>query len=274
MRRFPLSVLILFLSAGIVLVVFSLENQPHAFKECMSCHGTEKVTSSVSRKLRAPVTQLCTDACHRTVLTQGYMHPVNVAPRKVSVPVDLPLSLTGEIVCSTCHDIHVDYRTPYGELSHFLRRGERGKAFCRICHKKTGSPGAGHGAYLGEAHFQSRYVVTDSSQELDGMSKNCISCHDGSFASSPTIMAGSWVHEKSLIANDRGSHPIGIDYEACRARRGRKTDLKPIPAVDWRIHFFQGKLGCGSCHDPYSLIPKKLVMSDKHSQLCFSCHLI
>jgi predicted CXXCH cytochrome family protein len=271
MKRYPMMVLIFLLTVFVVLVVFSLENQPHAFKECISCHYTEKGRSSVSRRLRAPVTQLCTDACHRTVLTQGYMHPVNVTPQKIPVPADLPLSPDGEIVCSTCHDIHMDYRTRYGELSHYLRRGERGKAFCRICHKRAGT---GHGTYLGEAHFQARYVVTDSSQEIDPLSKNCISCHDGSFASSPTIMAGSWTHEKSLVANDRGSHPIGIDYEACRMRQGRKTDLKPISSVDWRIRFFQGKLGCGSCHDPYSLIPKRLVMSDKRSQLCLSCHLI
>ena len=87
-------------------------------------------------------------------------------------------------------------------------------------------------------------------------------------------MAGSWTHEKSFLNNDRNSHPIGMDYEARRSLRGRKTDLRPMDLVDRRIRFFNGKVGCGSCHDPYSTIEKQLVMSDEQSKLCYSCHMM
>ena len=59
-----------------------------------------------------------------------------------------------------------------------------------------------------------------------------------------------------------------------RFDRGAKTDLKPMATVDRRLRFFNGKVGCGSCHDPYSTIHKKLVMSDENSKLCFSCHIV
>ena len=106
------------------------------------------------------------------------------------------------------------------------------------------------------------------------MSRNCVSCHDGTFASSISIQAGAWRHEKNFMLHDQGSHPIGIDYEAARINRGRKSDLKPLSLVDVRIRFFDGKVGCGSCHNPFSTLQKKLVMTDENSKLCFSCHVL
>ena len=103
-------------------------------------------------------------------------------------------------MCGTCHDVHSDYFTPYGTPTHFLRRQERGKAFCKICHGNLDALSRGHTASLGEAHFRSQYIVTDSRQELDPMSRNCISCHDGAFATSVTIQAGVWTTWKELYA--------------------------------------------------------------------------
>ena len=137
-----------------------------------------------------------------------------------------------------------------------------------------GSIKAGHAGMIGEAHFQPKYVQTSSSQAIDPLSKNCISCHDGSFASSVNINAGAWTHRKELMPHDAGSHPIGVDYENARAAKGRRTLLRPIGMVDRRVRFFDGKVGCGSCHDPYSTIEKRLVMSDARSRLCFSCHQV
>lgn len=255
------------------MVVFSMDNRPHAFKECTSCHISADLSGARARELTEPVTQLCS-RCHEKTLSEGYMHPVDVIPERVAIPADMPLSRYGTIMCATCHDIHSDYETPYGLPSHFLRRQETGKAFCKICHGDLSELSAGHKASLGEAHFRSQYIVSGSSRELDPMSRNCISCHDGTYATSVTIQAGAWRHGRDFMRHDQGSHPVGVDYEAARFNRGSKTDLRPIDTVDRRIRFFQGTVGCGSCHDPYSTIPKKLVMSDVNSKLCFSCHIV
>jgi predicted CXXCH cytochrome family protein len=83
-----------------------------------------------------------------------------------------------------------------------------------------------------------------------------------------------WSHGRDFIRHDQGSHPIGVVYDDARGRQGAKTDLKPIAMVDRRIRFFNGKVGCGSCHNPYSTIEKRLVMSDRGSELCLACHIM
>jgi predicted CXXCH cytochrome family protein len=270
-----LAVMFVLLTALLVMVVFSVENIPHAFKECLSCHVLSNPSGAGARRMTGPITPLC-GSCHEKTLTEGYMHPVDTRPVHVIVPADMPLSLSpaGELTCGTCHNIHSDYLTPYGTPTQFLRRRERGKAFCKICHSNTDALSRGHTESLGEAHFRSQYITTDSSRELDPMSKNCISCHDGSYAASVTIKAGAWTHGESFLNHDQGSHPIGVDYENARISRGSKTDLRPISMVDIRIRFFGGKVGCGSCHDPYSTVAKQLVMTDENSKLCFSCHMV
>jgi predicted CXXCH cytochrome family protein len=35
---------------------------------------------------------------------------------------------------------------------------------------------------------------------------------------------------------------------------------------------FDGNLGCGSCHSAYSKEPHLLVMNNRGSKLCLSCH--
>ncbi len=276
MRHKTAIAFIVLASAFLVLIVFGLGNDPHAFKECSSCHLLPNPSGSSSgvRDMTRPITYLCSE-CHAKTLSEGYMHPVDVQPQNVIIPSDMPLSRSGEITCATCHDIHAEYYTPYGVPTHFLRRQESGKTFCKICHGDLQSLSQGHSASLGEAHFRSQYIATDTRGELDPMSRNCVSCHDGTYAQSVSIRAGTWTHGSSFMQHDRGgSHPVGIDYESVRIKRGRKTDLRPITEVDRRVRFFNGKVGCGSCHDPYSTIPKQLVMSDVNSKLCFTCHIV
>ncbi|MBF0560050.1 MAG: cytochrome c3 family protein [Nitrospirae bacterium] len=250
--------------------VYSMEKDPHAFKqsECVNCHQVDS-SGKVSKQTTAPVIMIC-KKCHEDIFSKGYMHPVNVKPRTANVPKDMPLSSSGEINCATCHNMHGQRMTPYGTKSNYLRRLESGKRFCETCHK-SGIGTQSHKAALGEAHFNAKYVVTDPSQQIDPISKDCISCHDGSFSSS-VMAAGAWQHGKDFMKFDKGEHPIGVDYEQARSRRGSRADLKPIGAVDRRLRFFNGKVGCGTCHDPYSTLEKKLVMSDSESKLCFSCH--
>lgn len=269
----PNTVLVSLALLCMLAAVHALVKEPHSFSQaqCADCHIPVGQGSVVRHQLAASDTVLCSK-CHGKVLTEGYIHPINVRPQRATVPKDMPLSRNGEITCNTCHNVHAAYLTPYGTPSHYLRRLERGKRFCDVCHNEPGH--TSHRGALAEAHFQSKYIATSRSQELDPMSKNCISCHDGSYSTSAMIKAGSWTHGRSFLKYDKGAHPIGVDYEAARTRRGSKTDLRPLAMVDRRIRFFDGKIGCGSCHDPYSTVQKRLIISDRGSRLCFSCHLM
>ncbi len=253
-------------------LVYSKGKKAHDFDntECAICH-TEG-SSTIKSEVYAALTSKCM-SCHTTLYDKGYMHPVDIPPKKVQVPLDFPLSPTGTLTCATCHDIHRDQETPYGDKSFFLRRYEKGKTFCDICHQNAANLATGHGAVFREAHFDSKYIATDLTSEIDTMSRNCLTCHDGSLGSSVKINAGSWQHSKNFLEHDGGGmHSIGMKYRDIVDKKP-KAMLRPLGSVDKRIRFFEdGKMGCGSCHDPYSSIPKKLVIEDTQSKLCLACH--
>jgi predicted CXXCH cytochrome family protein len=254
-------------------VVYSKVKNAHDFSssECSICHADG--SSTISSEAYASLTAKCM-TCHTTLYEKGYMHPVDISPKKVRVPLDFPLSPAGTITCATCHDAHTDQETPTGKKSFFLRRYEKGKTFCDICHGNADTLATGHEAVFREAHFDSKYIVSDDlNLEIDSMSRNCLSCHDGSVGSSVSLNAGSWRHSQDFMEHDSGGmHPIGMRYRDI-VGKNKKAALKKLESVDKRIRFFDdGKVGCGSCHDPYSSIPKQLVIEDTGSRLCLACH--
>lgn len=253
-------------------VVYSKGKKAHDFAtaECTICHTGG--ASAMRSGAYASLTSKCM-TCHTTLYEKGYMHPVDIPPKKVKVPLDFPLAPNGTLTCATCHDVHSDQETPYGAKSFFLRRYEKGKVFCDTCHKNSDKLTTGHETVFREAHFTSKYMVTDLSDEIDSMSRNCLSCHDGSLGSAVRINAGKWRHTEEFLPHDQGGmHSIGMRYSEV-ADRNRKAMLKDIDSVDKRIRFFDnGKVGCGSCHDPYSTLPKQLVIEETQSKLCFACH--
>ena len=71
------------------------------------------------------------------------------------------------------------------------------------------------------------------------------------------------------------SHPIGMDYrEAALARQLDRSasELRDVSLLDDRIRLFEGMVGCGSCHNPYSDNPYFLVIDGAGGRLCNSCH--
>ncbi len=254
-------------------LAYSLAELGHDFSEgqCSICH-----TSSQSKEytmVKISLTQSCL-TCHPNVFKEGYMHPVDIKPEHVRIPRDMPLSQNGTITCATCHDVHSDATTRFGSKSHFLRRQESGKAFCDICHLHSPSRFNGHEPVFSSAHFTSKYISTGFGSKIDAMSRDCISCHDGSIGSSVELKSGSWRHQENFLDFDKGGmHPIGMSYEKSRMKV-QKAALKPIFMVDKRIRFFgpEKKIGCGSCHNPFSRKKNKLVMSNVRSKLCLACH--
>lgn len=254
--------------------VYSLLKNPHRFSdsECTNCHvkkpaGGDAVAGA--KAMVAPVSTLCGN-CH-TKIAETYSHPINIVPRGIVIPEDFPLSYRYVLTCSSCHDIHSSPVTPYGTDSNLLRRYASGRSFCIICHDESR---LSHKTTMTEAHMQSNYIEQDPAGTIDPMSANCISCHDGSYATSVSIKTGLWQHNKEFIRFDKGNHPIGVDYETARTIGKRKTDLKPFGALDPRLKFFDGKVGCGTCHDPYSPIKAQLVITDEESRLCLECHMV
>ncbi len=253
---------LLFLLAVVVLaatayIAHTVSESPHAFSEdeCQKCHID---ASENPKAMRTSITTMC-QSCHRK-LTKNSSHPVDTLPELVKVPADLPLS-NGRITCNTCHNIHENRFSSFGSKTYFLRRPVVGRDFCLSCHQTKRSLDS-HIEMVSTAHLGSRYTVTDQTRPLDPMSMECISCHDGNIgrAASFNFGEGVWSH-------DSGSHPIGVNYRESRMRKG---GLQPVSMLDRKLRLFSGRIGCGTCHDMYSKLPKKLATSN--ATLCTSCH--
>lgn len=255
--------LLLALLAGLAYTV--LRNTAHDFTadQCSECHAVTPVAGDRDTlMMTAPVPELCA-RCHSD-MSDSLTHPVEVVPVEAAMPADLPLSWEGKLTCSTCHDIHAEPQTVFSVTLPFLRRPVTGPAFCSACHIEE----SGHTQMIGRAHMS---VDTDNAGEtVDSVSRTCLSCHDGSLGPNDNMMAGTWQHGVPMTRFDpSGSHPIGVDYRRARSRRG---GLHPATVVNPVIKLVEGKVGCSSCHDPYSGEQKKLVMANRGSRLCLGCH--
>lgn len=255
-------VLILFILVIFVLS-YALLNKPHKFSdgECQACHMNYKKDPKF---LTSPISIICKN-CHDQITLQS-SHPVDISPVSSVVPPDLPLT-HGMITCNTCHDIHGDHVNVFGEKTYFLRRLPPGRNFCMACHRQ-GISFDSHMDAIDVAHIGSRFKVIDPSEPIDQVSRDCISCHGGIVGSAATFKlgAGIWSHNYA-----DHSHPIGINYEMSRMER-KDAWLKPLSTLDKRFRFFDGKIGCGTCHDVYSKSKNSLVMGNQNSNLCRSCH--
>jgi len=260
-----------------------LSGSGHTFTEqqCRDCHAMTPIKGKrETLKMKAPIQELCL-RCHNDYLENSQTHPVEMAPVSALPPADLPLSWDGKMTCSTCHDIHAASQAslPHGRGS--LRRNVAGAELCSACHigsanTRGNKKNDGHSSMMPVAHMNStnmKYIPAADMKggRIDKISRMCLSCHDGSIGANADsrISSGSWQHGGSFSSIDpRGSHPIGVKYRAA-ARRG---GLRPIGALNRAIKLFEGRVGCSSCHDPYSKEPLYLVMSNAGSKLCLECH--
>ena len=120
------------------------------------------------------------------------------------------------------------------------------------------------------AHAKAGVYHEDSqlAQILDRVSMECLCCHDGVIASDASYkIAGE---DAVTYQRDGLSHPIGIDYRKA-ALRDRK--LRPVEALSPYIALYDGKVGCASCHNPYSIEHRMLTMNNTGSALCLECHI-
>jgi len=213
--------------------------------------------------------------CHR--MDAAFSHPVGVAPT-MPVPTDLPLE-SGKVTCLTCHEVGGSDAHAHARQYHdgMLRRGADGARLCTQCHTDTSrSAKAMHAMALNRAHLiasPGRPAAASLGRSLDQESQNCMTCHDGTLATEVSAHSvGNFGQSDAL-----GDHPIGMAYPdaaAIASRASGQSSLIPQGSLDPRLRLFDGRLGCGSCHSPYSTEKKQLVISNTGSKLCLSCHIV
>ncbi len=236
--------------------VFGLSEGPHEFMagDCNLCHIDEK---NEPMKIKSSVTPAC-EKCHLNA-KEIQSHPVDMHPA-LSIPRDM-LLIDGIFTCVTCHYVHPKKKRSFVKNKFFLRRGIRGPLFCNICHEINEK---GH-IVLENVH-PGTYTVTDRTTRIDRISLECIECHDKHFKGAQDFPGtGSWEH----LSNK--SHPIGVSYDEASMKRSR--DYRSKNMISKELMLFDGKVGCGTCHNIYSDLKNMLVMDNTGSRLCFECHI-
>lgn len=246
----------LILLALVVLVVFS-PNLVSVADEIKSLPTRRPLPQASSNEFSS----LQCASCHQ--MKAGFSHPVNV-PLQAGMSARLPL-VHGKLVCTTCHDSNVDaHRIARATRDPLLRIGNA-EVLCSQCHDSSDNTRASsHALAIGQAH-----LLGDSSKAKPGglirETQNCLTCHDGLISQdvAMTSLRGSF--------DSMGEHPVNVTYRS----HTDTTDqilVKPATSLNPVIRLFDGKVGCGSCHSPYSRQESLLVMSNYRSQLCLGCH--
>jgi predicted CXXCH cytochrome family protein len=205
--------------------------------------------------------------CHQ--IDSIFTHPVGVIPT-MDVPSNLPLQ-DGRITCVTCHDnsaeSHAQARDNHTSM---LRDSNVVGNFCTQCHDPHETTRSSqHGAVLGRAHLawpgNSDEQTTANAGEFDQETQTCLTCHDGSVSMEAPIAEGN----SNTFAAE---HPVGVSLMGQHLQSGTLFQLRSPGTIDHRIRLFDGRIGCTSCHSPFSTEPKLLVMPNRKSRLCLSCH--
>lgn len=241
---------------------------PHENRgQCNDCHLNDPKTAEMEGArtvLVADVDTLC-KRCHK--VNPDLSHPSMVAASR-QLPGDFPLDWAGRVTCTTCHYPHRGSRI---NLTGYMIRTEKvGRALCGQCHGNlVGKGKSEHAAFLDKSHLESSRTDGVARALLDEASLQCLGCHDGTVAKAGSFglpgSQGTWEHGSAIGI----SHPIGVEYPP----RDRVREYRPVTLLDPRIRLFKGKLGCCTCHGPYSKEQHGLVMSNSGSMLCFACHM-
>ncbi|MBL0211900.1 MAG: hypothetical protein IPQ13_13470 [Holophagaceae bacterium] len=210
----------------------------------------------------------------------------------VRAPADPTLASrleNGQMMCSTCHDQHIQANMPFdpaartGGLKHFQRVANDADQMCvdcHIAHDQTSSTGGSHpvGVVVPVGNYKAPTTVP-----LDATNKvRCQSCHKVHYApvsngtlqrvaSQPVLCADC--HTNSDLAN-------GIHYSATQGvlwpGDDRHTPASAYPAIT-----DTAKRGaCSNCHSPHgwpdaantaTKYPKLLVAANDNN-FCFVCH--
>lgn len=236
------------------------EEDGHDFgTRCTFCHLSTPQEGD-ELKFSRSVSHLCQE-CHN--VSRENSHPIGVLP-SMDVPDGFLLDWAGKMTCATCHDPHANGDNQY------LRTDARGRDFCAMCHRDFLPLQDPHVGTISIAHSKSGIYESDSFlvEVLDPVSLECLGCHDGVIASDAAykIVGGDAV----TYERDGLSHPIGMDYQASAIS---DRELRAVSALSPYIALYEGKVGCGSCHNPYSSEHRMLTMNNAGSALCLECHI-
>ncbi len=162
---------------------------------------------------------------------------------------------------------------------------------CTVCHTEDGMGKKAIKKPLWEHNFKEISYTLYQSKTLNaqmgqptGISKLCLSCHDGTIALNNfggNTELSEYISEEAQIGTDlRDNHPVSFVYDSKLAAEdgglydptssesGLGATIQQDLLVDNQLH-------CTSCHDVHNLMgnEKMLVIMNEKSRLCLTCHI-
>lgn len=225
----------------------------HQFTDqhCRQCHLSDPDGNELL--FAADIDTLCRQ-CH--TLAASNVHPSGVAIREPGAfPDGFWLDAEGRLNCATCHDPHPEAEREYPNL---LRTAAEDKGFCEECHE----PATPHTSVTFVAHSKAYTPLTDAAAVADPVTRDCMLCHDPKDPMATFCVLGQ--------KGECSGHIVGAYYEQLAAGNPGLQDRQALPEA---ISLYEGRVGCASCHSIYSRQDKLLVIDNRESALCRSCHI-
>ena len=224
-------------------------------RDCEMCHlDADKDPGSLK-----PMSNSRCTGCHAD-LKQSQPHPVDISPNTL-LPDEMPL-VNGKLGCITCHFFHPfsdKYKNRSGNL---LRKPGRGVIFCASCHRIDEKE---HVVF--ENIHRDSYRLSARNSSLDTYTLQCVECHDRYLDRS---FGFDGAGKRSRFSR-RSNHPVGVSLAQVSAKN--PLGFNHPYSLPQNLRLFNGKIGCGTCHNAFSKDKSMLVMSNWRSRLCLKCHI-
>lgn len=199
---------------------------------------------------------------------------IGVAVLAVIVAVSMTQAAKGAITGSA-HDFSAKGWNPGGEI-------------CVVCHTPHNATTSASAPLWNHALTVSVFTLYSSTTlnavvgQPVGVSKLCLSCHDGTVAldsfggaTGTTMITGGALVGTNLSDN----HPISFTYDTSLATLdgglfNPSAALSGLGGTIAADMLFGGKLECGSCHDVHNGagLANLLIKTNAGSALCLTCH--
>ncbi len=170
-----------------------------------------------------------------------------------------------------------------GSAHDFSASGWAQGQICIPCHAPHNNANAPGELLWNHAVTEATYTLYDSATfdatditQPGGVSKLCLSCHDGTVAidsfggaTGATMITG----DRNLGTDIGNDHPVSFTYDSTLATTdGYLADPTTLPDA---VKMFNGKLECASCHDVHNKYGNDslLNIANGGSALCLTCHL-
>jgi predicted CXXCH cytochrome family protein len=183
----------------------------------------------------------------------------------------------------------ISYAQIAGTAHDMSANGWSGGKICAVCHTPHNSDTSVAEAPLWDHEVTAAVFTLYSTTTLDavlgqpaGVSKLCLSCHDGTVALDNfggTTTGTSFVSGDALVGIDLGDdHPVSFTYNDALAGTdgGLNLPASALSGLGGTIDadmLFAGRLECASCHNVHDdSISPFLKKDNAGSALCLTCH--